>query len=79
MPTSSVESEEKVQSWPQGIIVPKECEDKFAATNETIMYNGVMTKSIMNAFLTQLNNEEHKKAIKRLYDKSRLIHEETTL
>lgn len=78
-PTSSVETEEKVQSWPEEIIVPKECEDKFVATGETIMYNGVMTELIMNTLLEQLNNEEQKKAVKRLFDKSRLIHKETTL
>ena len=70
-----------VKDWSPTFEIPKDCKDsfKYDETELKIIFSGLMTEKQKDALLKMVKKESHIAAIKALFEKSRLIHEETTL
>jgi hypothetical protein len=78
LPETVVTSAVKVGSWPGDFLVPPSCLSTFFYTGSEILFRGVMSES-QRAALTKGLNAVELDALNDLFEKSRLIHQETTL
>lgn len=85
-PESTVESIVYVDLWPSDFKIEEPLKRRFWSDSNRIGFNGVMLNVEKDALLKALTiaengnpKKEHIQAIEKLYDHSRLIHEETTL
>jgi hypothetical protein len=78
-PDSFLESTVRLQYSKDDFKVPTELENRFNFLEGTISFHGIMTSSECNSIIQGLSITVYKQAIKELFNKSRLIHRETTL
>jgi hypothetical protein len=80
-PESATISTEVIESWPAAFEVPEECKDSFTFDVERsrIIFYGMMTNSQKSELLKKVTDPKHALIIEKLFQKSRLIHKETTL
>jgi hypothetical protein len=78
-PDSFLESTVRLQYSKDDFKVPTKLENRFNFLEGAISFRGIMTSSEYNSIIQGLSITVYKQALKELFNKSRLIHRETTL